>query len=61
MDHVQMSLTDFLRSCRTCRHFAHYVAGLGEWIHGTACLRDRPYAHDVEPGKPACEHYQEEG
>lgn len=57
----QMSLFNIIepsKACGTCVHFFHYVSGLGEIYHGTACGKDRPLAVNKQPDDPACEYYE---
>lgn len=46
------------KKCGTCAHFFHYVSGLGEIYHGTACGKNRPWSVDKLPEDLACEQYQ---
>lgn len=69
----QMSLFDILEpenaekcstpalKCSDCAHFIHYVCGLGECYHGTACVKDRPFAVDKDPEDTACKDYIRRG
>lgn len=46
------------KKCGSCAHFHEVVSGPGDIYHGTACLKDRPWAHFKEPDDPACEYYE---
>lgn len=47
------------KKCGTCKHFQHYVSGLGEIYHGTSCVVDAPFAVDVYEDNDACEKWEE--
>ena len=42
------------RTCKSCKHFFCYTAGISVLFHGTACGKNRPLSTNTDPDKPAC-------
>lgn len=47
-------------TCGTCKHFQHYVCGLGDIYSGTSCVLNAPFAIDVDEDQDACKEWKEE-
>ena len=47
------------QTCGTCQFFRNYTSGLGEIYHGTSCVKNAPFAVDVDADRNSCEYWRE--